>query len=353
MKDFRCDADEKLLGEVIDGAFVALPPAPEGAALDDLLFAAVEMIENHPMDHGKLASDLKPIRDKHSTMLVYGRLLFQMLDNGTPDPALRSLYGGGVYAYIVEGSLRHVEELRPALIEYVNRKEELFRRGRLGDTGWEFTVRDLWTLGKQFGLAGPATPEEVEVAQKANESAWHKRQQEASEERARFAQVERESEITRRKKKVVERICALFFPFDGIDIDGETLSPEYLAMQQRRRQLRTSITNFVGFSVDEGEDDDEILKGVTMLKEIRFAGFGGDWLSAPLDPLDSGKRMFFTKPAEIVAYYGSDEAQKLLDADFKFCTQLMMDGRWSVSVVAKTEDDLARESEIDAEGERK
>jgi hypothetical protein len=61
------------------------------------------MIENHPMTHGQLASDLKPIRDKHSPMLTYGRLAFQMNDNGTPNPALRSIYGGGVAAFITEG----------------------------------------------------------------------------------------------------------------------------------------------------------------------------------------------------------------------------------------------------------
>src|ERR1039458_9813265 len=107
MKEFRCDENNQLLGEVIDNQFVALSPAPEGTALDDLLFAATEMIEHHRMDHGQLAPDLKTIKDKHSSMLVYGRLHFQMLDNGTPDPALRSIYGGGVYAFITERSEEH------------------------------------------------------------------------------------------------------------------------------------------------------------------------------------------------------------------------------------------------------
>ena len=258
----------------------------------------------------------------------------------------------GVRSWITEGSLRSHDQLIPVINEFVT-NIQFRQRNRLAKADWVFDPDGLAAMGVKFGLPEPPTQEQRAAKSVENQAQYEQHCKYANEEHNRMAQYERESEITRRKKKVVERICALFFPFDGIDIDGETLSPEYLAMQQRRRQLRTSITNFVGFSVDEGEDDDEILKGVTMLKEIRFAGFGGDWLSAPLDPLDSGKRMFFTKPAEIVAYYGSDEAQKLLDADFKFCTQLMMDGRWSVSVVAKTEDDLARESEIDAEGERK
>src|ERR1019366_7419845 len=100
-----------------------------------------------------------------------------------------------VYAYITEGSLRHVEELRPMLIEYVNRKEELFRRGRLGDTGWEFTVRDLWELGKRFGLAGPPPPptDEEIAAHRASDRA----KREADEESDR--QIEAELEAAQRE----------------------------------------------------------------------------------------------------------------------------------------------------------
>ena len=54
-------------------------------------------------------------------------------------------------------------------------------------------------------------------------------------------------------------------------------------------------------------------------------------------------------PSEVVAYYGTSEAQTLLDSSFKFSTQLGMDGRWAVSILRKTEDDLTREAAIDAE----
>jgi hypothetical protein len=79
-----------------------------------------------------------------------------------------------------------------------------------------------------------------------------------------------------------------------------------------------------------------------------FIGFGGVWQSAPLPPLnDRERRLFFDTPKEIIAWYGTDTAQELLDSDFKFSTQLCHDGRWATTIQKKTAEDYQRDAEID------
>jgi hypothetical protein len=99
-------------------------------------------------------------------MLMYGVHHFTLQDDGTPDPKFPTRYGGGVLAFINQGTLRSASEIDTPLTEYADMKEERCRRRKQDTpTDWKFTVNDLWTLGKKFGLAGPPSPEEVRAEQ--------------------------------------------------------------------------------------------------------------------------------------------------------------------------------------------
>lgn len=346
MRILAYDTDEKtLLGWWSDGVFVPLPPAPEGTALIALVDEVCSTIENYFgkfFETGKLVnrihSDLRQVEGQHSELLMDG-----MQRWGVQHPDTK-----GVRSWIIAGSLRSHDELAPVLNEFVS-DMQFKQRNRLIRADWVLDADGLAIIGAKFGLPEPPTREQ-RAAKAAENQAQHESQRKAAnEERNRQDEWEAEAELKARKKKLVERICVLFFPFDGCGIDGDTVSSEFLAMQLSRKNFRRSSTDLVHLMVDEGRSDEEIIGEVRMLQELGFSGFGGDWLSAPLDPLDEGQRLFFKKPSEIIAYYGSAEAQALLKADFKFVTGLMMDGRWCVTVAKKTDADLAREASIDAE----
>jgi hypothetical protein len=114
--------------------------------------------------------------------------------------------------------------------------------------------------------------------------------------------------------------------------------------------MRTAIENIEYLTENLSGETKESRSLITQLEIAKeFVGFGGTWESAPLELLADGEwRKFFASPAEIITWYGSDEAQQLLDADYKFSTQLGMDGRWATTVKTKSLDDLAVEAEIDA-----
>jgi hypothetical protein len=108
-------------------------------------------------------------------------------------------------------------------------------------------------------------------------------------------------------------------------------------------QLNYLIDNLSG----ETPESRSLISQLEIAKE--FVGFGGVWSPAPLEPLRDGEqRHFFASPAQIIKYYGTDEAQALLDTN-KFVTQLLHDGRWVTTVVPKTTEDYATEQALDAE----
>src|SRR6266496_3370023 len=216
MKEFAYDEQDRLMGEIVDEVLMPLSPAPTGEAFDDLHFAACEMIEHHPLKHGRLADNLRPNKGRHSTLLSFGRVSTFMKDDGTPDPNFKSLYGGGIAAYITEGALRSVEQLRDVLIDYVDGREELYRRGRIGKDGqWEFTITDIWEMGRQFGLVPPPPPTEEERAARAEQDrvALEVRNEEIRQSNAR----EVAWLVERRKKDLLQKFVVGGYPLDHLD----------------------------------------------------------------------------------------------------------------------------------------
>jgi hypothetical protein len=189
MRTILYNEDEKILGyETADGGCEPLAPAPTGDALIELLDEVCTQIEHHPRlgKSSRLAANLRPANGQTSLLLMYGiqSPLFMSVD-GTPNPDNRR-FGGGVLAWITDGTLRSVAEVRNALNDYADVKEAQCRIRRI-KPDWEFDEDSMWSLGaRYFGLpAPPPLPTAEEIAVKA--AAESERLRIAREEDARRA----------------------------------------------------------------------------------------------------------------------------------------------------------------------
>lgn len=354
MKPLYSSDKSRIIGYFVNGKII--PPALEGTALDVLVDQIAETIEKYfghfrDKDMGKeldrLDGQLKPREGTHSRLLLDG---IHQWDS-------QNKFTRGVRSWVTEGTLRSCDELTSVLREFVAARQlERRMHPERVPADWKINDYDLAVIGAEFGLPAPPTPEQLaaEAAEcrKQEDERRRKDAEGAEEERARLAAWEKEHEIKARKKRLLESISHKFFTMDDLTSEdfGENTSEAYKRAYRLRFVFQEVYRRRINMRVDEGWTDEAIFEEMTMMNEKGFSGFGGEWRSAPLPTLEEGEnRRFFMTPSEVVAYYGTSEAQTLLDSSFKFSTQLGMDGRWAVSILRKTEDDLTREAAIDAE----
>jgi hypothetical protein len=171
-------------------------------------------------------------------MLMYGVHQFTLQEDGTPDPNYQSRYGGGVLAFITEGTLRSVGEISAPLNEYADMKEERCRRRKADTpTDWKFTVNDLWELGRSFGVPVP-TAAEREAQHDADEQARVKREADAQAQATAYMKTPEYAAEQRRRTDHEFRQDIVFAVLEKIE-------PAYQPIQ---------------FANSEAPTDEEILK---------------------------------------------------------------------------------------------
>jgi hypothetical protein len=158
--------------------------------------------------------ELRPCKGQRSPMLMYAAYPFTLQDDGTPDPKFPSHWGGGVHAFITEGTLRSVEQIDAALTGYADWKEQQCERRRI-PADWQFKIQDVWELGKNFGLAGPPPPPTPEELAAKEEQVRLKREADAAREKQIQERLEAErvafenspeGQRLQRVKDVIEKI---------------------------------------------------------------------------------------------------------------------------------------------------
>jgi hypothetical protein len=243
---------------------------------------------------------------------------------------------------IVEGSLRTLDQLREVLIDYVAAKEELYRRGRIGTDGsWTFTVDDLWEMGTRFGLVRPSK-EEFAAKSEAREKEYEAQRREANTERLTMAELERQSDIAYRKKRLLNKLTSDFFTLDDVDLLAETMPPEYFVARKKRDVFREFNKGLIDLLVDQGKTDEEIVEEITSMNAITK----GVYLSSVPDPLKDGEVRQYVMTSQEVRAILSELDETGLNQTHITTVQGAMDGRYCVTIRPKTADDYARDAVI-------
>lgn len=348
MKTLAYDTDEKtVIGWSERGMFTPLPSAPEGAALDilvDQIAGTIEKFFERFWDHDmrktldRLDGNLKPREGTHSTLLLDGITFW-----GVP-----SRFTRGVRSWVTEGTLRDQNELTPVLNAFVAQRQ-LERRMHPDRVkkDWQLNDYDLATIGVNFGLPAPPTREQLRAEAEANQKAYEdRREREAAEDadaNARMAQWEKEYEIKRRKKHLLLKMASEFFTVEDIDLTHDPVPPEYYAARDKRRVFCDFNRDLVSMLVDQGKTDDEVIERIRKMNAITK----GWYESSVPDPLHPGETRHYVATAKDAISILAQLNESGLNETHIATIQLAMDGRHCVTIRPKTEEDFARDREID------
>jgi rubrerythrin len=163
-----------IVGNLVDGVYTpiqqALPPAPEGDALDDLLDECCHTIEGFFGSYKRLHPDLQLNEGQHSLILT----------DGTNKLGLTHFGHEGVRSWIVRGTLRNVNELTPVLNAFMS---DMTRKVRLRKISpdWRLDNDGLIILSSCFGLQAPRTFAELAAKREADRAARERRNAERAE----------------------------------------------------------------------------------------------------------------------------------------------------------------------------
>jgi hypothetical protein len=352
MKELIYDYDQtdKVVGYFLNGNrtnIIRVDPAPEGSALDALVDDIATTIENY-FGHftsrdtrqvtDRLDPQLKPSEGTHSRLLIEGIFKWES----------QSRFTRGVRSWVTEGTLRSVNELTPVLREFVAARqlERRMHPDRVS-ADWKINDYDLGLLGVNFGLPAPPTRAELAAeyeARRKEEDARSKRDAAAEVKSREFlAQWEKENAIKDRKARLLKKLTCDFFTMEDVDVVAEPLPPEYYDARRKRNVFRECNKGLVDLLVDQGKTDEEIIEEMTKMNAL----IEGPYVSSVPDPLQSGEDRHYLATAievrDILAEIDS-RGQSLTHITR---VQLSMDGRFCVTIRPKSDEDYARDAEID------
>jgi hypothetical protein len=308
-----------LTGEMVDGKFIPVSPAPEGEAFDDLKDECLKAIGLSPRLKGK--TDFNPSVDRASGAIITHS--WRLSDE--------------VSRWIKEGDLRSHTQVNKAITTFADHWERLVRLGVVPT--WKLELGNLTYLGWFFGVKGakplPTKQEFLdEQARWAAREAERIRQSESArrKDKAEMDEWEAKQAKMARIKALVIKISNKLYSFDRIDIVADPLPREYHILDRKRRTFIHGFEKINGYSANEliveelverGMIDNEIVEDRIMdtLNHLKEVG------QSQIPPLAEGEtRRFFTYD-ELFHFIKGGEWEALLDTHD---TVLMLgtDGLW-------------------------
>jgi hypothetical protein len=240
-----------LTGWKTDGVFKALPPAPTGDSLDEILDECCRTIENLFGAFKRLHGELQLSDGQHSLILTDG-VTGIGLSRGHE----------GVRSWITSGSLRSSDELSPVLNAFMSDMAKKVRLRKV-EPDWKFDNDALIILGSRFGLQTPRTF--AELAAKRQADAIAREQRKADE--AEVARVTREEYLTSpegkaetrrnadqqlRREILEEVLTAIVGEFDPIHLGKDSTDAEVnaaraklLGWKQDISRLESTLTSVI------------------------------------------------------------------------------------------------------------
>jgi hypothetical protein len=216
------DSNDKLVGHLVKGKVVSLPPIPTGEGYDELLDNCLTAVFKHP-------------RVKVDPQVSHPCWLRERIEDA-----------------IQVGTLRDLAQWRDAVNRLQNTLEREYRLDTRKDT--RFSLGEFWRLAEAFGVQHPEsnykppTPEKLAADREAV-----RKEQEA------LQAVNDELDVKYRTRDLIKKIGLAAIPASDFDTSGENLPPEYWEWQEKLRAFRDAIADAVAVSVRSGMTDTEIL----------------------------------------------------------------------------------------------
>jgi hypothetical protein len=303
--------ESKVVGSLVDGEVVLFPPVPEGDSYDDLWDLCCATFEKHPRLRGRIDAWFCPNTEtgRHTDWL-----------------------GNEVSVWIREGNLRSHTQVNEAATEYANHWDRLARFGVIGR--WVIDLGTIKSFRWFFAVSG-SKPLPSKDEYLAEQKEWELREAErirqaSNARRAEQAEMETYEKSMARDKHIldlVQSIAEKLWTFEGLELGGDELPPEYVERSRKRSTFRKFNRALITQMVDSGMTDEEIKEWITMDYIDDLVAIG----KSEVPPLQEGEtRRFFTRGE--LHQFMRDEWDAVLDGGNETSLMLGMDELFVVTI---------------------